>query len=537
MHALALSALIFGLGLGAFSEPSFIPLYFVILVIFAGLIHRTDRRYLVILVVSPLLAYGSLGLYYGAGSPVQVRIDDVQSYRVTASHFGRRFLVEGLQEQVRPGEIIEGEFLFERMEANKDGFKGTLTVRDYTRSADFLSGIKEFKERLFHKLVYIYGYDKGSLIGSLVLGYRTELFEDRMGSMRALGILHILSISGFHIALLEDALKRLRLRRSSVWVILLYGVLVDSVSSYRAVLMCLYRAAGHALRRDPDPVTGLAAAFFLQSFLKPYLVFSFGFLLTYLSTLGIILLGKKVKRRFSGFPEILAGPLSMTLSALTFSMPFLIIMEGGLSLGVFMGNLVMVPIYTVITYLSFVVVIFMGMEPVTVVLSPLVDAFFDLSLHLGESLSVMTLKLHLLPLLPIYPALLVITFLAIRKNRLKTISVILILCLCYVLPLFDSLEVINRNGKGLVRVTSGFRVYEIMDDRLNEKHYLPLDRPMEFLIRGNQVAISQGYSKGHSPVITINGKKLKVKSKLGYYNGMSIEMRIIFLKGKVLRVK
>jgi competence protein ComEC len=537
LHALALSALIFGLGLGAYSEPSFIPLYLMILIIFAGLIHRTDRRYLVILIVSPLLAYGSFSLYYGAGSPVQVRIDDVQSYRVTASHLGRRFLMEGLQEEVRPGEIIEGRFEFERMEANKDGFKGKLTVRDYKRSADFLSGIKEFKERLFHKLVYIYGYDKGSLIGSLVLGYRTELFQDRMGSMRALGILHILSISGFHIALLEDALKRLKLGRGAVWVILLYGVLVDSVSSYRAVLMCLYRAAGHAFRRDPDPVTGLATAFFLQSLMKPYLVFSFGFLLTYLSTLGIILLGKKVKRRFSDFPEILGGPIAMTISALTFSMPFLIILEGGLSLGVFLGNLVMVPLYTIITYLSFIVVILMGVEPLTVLLRPLVGAFFDLSLHLGEAISIMTLKLHLLPLLAVYPALLGICYHSIRKKRLKTLSVILLLCLLYVLPLFDSLEVINRNGKGLVRVTSGFRVYEIMDDRLNEKDYLPLDSPMEFLIGGNQVGISQGYSKGHSPVITINGKRLKVKSKLGYYNGMSIEMRIIFLKGKVLRVR
>lgn len=537
MHALALSALIFGLGLGAFSEPSFIPLYLFILVIFAGLIHRADRRYLVILFVSPLLAYGSLNLYYGTGSPVKVRIDDVQSYRVTASHLGRRYLVEGLQGEVRPGEVIEGKFIFERMKTNKDGFRGKLTVKEYRQSADFLSGIKEFKERLFHELVYIYGYDKGSLIGSLVLGYRTELFQDRMGSMRTLGILHILSISGFHIALLEDALKRLKLGRSAVWVILLYGILVDSVSSYRAVLMCLYRAAGHACRRDPDPVTGLSTAFFLQSFMKPYLVFNFGFLLTYLSTLGIILLGKKVKRRFSGFPEILGGPIAMTISALAFSIPFLLILEGGLSLGVFLGNLVMVPLYTIITYLSFIVVIFMGIHPLAALLRPLVGAFFDLSLHLGEALSIMTLKVHLLPLLSVYPALLVISYLSIRKNRLKTLAIILLLCLMYVLPLFDSLEVINRNGKGLVRVTSGFRVYEIMDERLNEKEYLPLSSPMEFLIRGNQVSIVKGYSKGSSPVISINGKRLKVKSSLGYYNGMSIEMKIIFLKGRVLRVR
>lgn len=532
-----MTALFIGLGLGAFSEPSFLPLYLLIILVFAVFIYRADRRYLVILFVAPILAYVSLVYYYGAGTPVRVRIDDVQSYRVTASYFGRRYLVEGLHGDIRPGALVAGNFHFEKAKVNKDGFRGTLIMKDYKVSADFLSGIKEFKERLYHRLVDLYGYDKGSLIGSLVLGYKAELFQDRMGSMRSLGILHILSISGFHIALLEDALKRMRLQRSSVGIILLYGVFVDSVSSYRAVLMCLYRAAGRICRRDPDPITGLSAAFLFQSLTKPYLVFNFGFLLTYLSTLGIILLGRKVKGRLSHCPESLAGPLAMTLSALTFSMPFLVILEGGMSLGVFTGNLVMVPVYTIITYLSFVAVAFLGLEPMTAILRPLVNAFFDLSLHLGEALSLFSTEVHLLPLLGLYPALLVILYVSIRKNRLKSLSIILICCLLYVLPLFGSLELINRNGKGLVRVTSGFRVYEIMDARLNEKDYLPLDRPMEFIISGNQVSISKGYSKGSSPVISINGKRLKVKSSLGYYNGMSIEMRFIFLKGKVLRVR
>lgn len=530
-------ALFVGLGLGAFSEPSFLPLFLLIILIFAVFIHRADRRYLVILFVSPMLAYVSLTQYYGAGTPVRVRIDDVQSYRVTASHFGRRYLVEGLSGDVRPGDLVEGDFRFEKTKVNKDGFKGTLSLKDYEVSADFLSGIKEFKERLYHKLVDTYGYDKGSLMGSLVLGYKAELFQDRMGGMRSLGILHILSISGFHIALLEDALKRMRLQRGSVGIILLYGVFVDSVSSYRAVLMCLYRAAGRICRRDPDPITGLSSAFLIQSLMKPYLVFNFGFLLTYFSTLGIILLGRRVKGRLSHCPETLAGPLAMTISALSFSLPFLIILEGGMSLGVFVGNLVMVPLYTVITYLSFVAVAFLGLNPMTAITRPLIGAFFDLSLHLGEALSLVSMKVHLLPLLACYPALLVVIYVSIRKKRLKTLSVILACCLLYVLPLFGSIELINRNGKGLVRVTSGFQVYEIMDGRLNEKAYLPLEKPMEFIISGNQVSISRGYMKGNSPRISINGKKLKVQSSLEYYNGMSIEMKIVFLKGKVLRVR
>lgn len=494
------------------------------------------RRALVIPAAAIAAAFLSVNIYYGARVPESVRITRVYPYRAEGSAAGRKYLVEGT-EGLNEGDIVKGTFVFEDMPYNKDGYLGRMVFSEYRITLDLVSRLKRFRAELGEDLKEWYGYDHGSLMGSLVLGYRTELSQDRMATMESLGILHILSISGFHIALLEKLLERLKLKRSGFFVILLYGAVVDSVPSYRAVLMSIYKAVGRAARRDPDPITGLAASFIIQASLRPYLVFSYGFALTYVSSLGMMLLGRRMGRITSWMPDSIGTPLATTVSALALSFPFVVSMSGGMSAGVFAGNIAMVPIYTGVTYASLASVLLGAVPQARMILEPVTASIMGLALRAGETASAFSADLGLLRIAVYYPAFLVASWMSFRKRRFGLLSVFFICGILISMPIFDRVEILNDWGDSKVVVSSGFRTVVISGEKVPEAGELPLEKPIFFTLGGRRVEISSGKGWNSIPQIHVEGKRLKIPSEMSYYNGMAVEADFIFIFGRVYRLK
>ncbi|MBP1918136.1 ComEC/Rec2 family competence protein [Youngiibacter multivorans] len=498
---------------------------------------RYGRSVLIIPAAAAAAAFLSVNLYYSAPIPESVRIGRIYSYRAEGTAAGRKYLVEGIEEGLKEGDIISGRFVYEAMPINKDGYIGKLVFSDYRISIDLVSCVKRFRADLGENLKEWYGYDRGSLMGSLVLGYRTELSPDRMATMESLGILHILSISGFHIALLEKLFERLRLRRSGFAAILLYGAVVDSVPSYRAVLMSIYKAIGRAAGRDPDPLTGLAASFMIQASLKPYLVFSYGFALTYVSSLGMMLLGKRIGRRMTWMPSSLGSSLATTVSALALSFPFVVSMSGGMSAGVFAGNIAMVPIYTAVTYASFASVLLGPITLARFMLEPVTSSMMELALRAGEAASAFSADLGLLRILMYYPAFLAAGWISFRKRRFGLLFAFFICGLLISVPIFERVEIINDWGDCKVVVSSGFRTVVISGERVPEAGEIALEKPIFFTLGGRRVEISRGTGWNSLPEVRVEGKRLKIPTEMSYYNGMAVEADFIFIFGKVYRLK
>lgn len=199
MYSLALAALIECFMIQALSAGIAPGAIFLCMVSATIPLSAYGKRALVIPAAAAAAAFLSVNLYYSASIPDSVRIGRIYSYRAEGTHAGRKYTVEGIEEGLKEGDIISGTFVYEDMPVNKDGYVGRLVFSKYRISIDLLSRIKRSRAALGENLKEWYGYDHGSLMGSLVLGYRTELSPDRMATMESLGILHILSISGFHI--------------------------------------------------------------------------------------------------------------------------------------------------------------------------------------------------------------------------------------------------------------------------------------------------------------------------------------------------
>lgn len=98
--------------------------------------------------------------------------------------------------------------------------------------------------------------------------------------------------------------------------------------------------------------------------LKPYYILDIGFMLSFLATLGIILYYGKMRRFLYKLPEALNKDLSLTLSAQCFSMPYAAFTLKNFSGGFIIGNLFLVPIYSVLVIMGNAALIVAFIRPV-----------------------------------------------------------------------------------------------------------------------------------------------------------------------------
>lgn len=216
-----------------------------------------------------------------------------------------------------------------------------------------------------------------ALMRGLELGDRADLSELTAPSGRSLrdvfaasGLSHILALSGQHVALLSGAVLFLLSRFGVglqtrfmlvVGFLLLYGfVLVQpSPSVIRAVCMGVLLAIGMATGRGKLaswPLLCLVAAGLLILF--PAWLSSLGFLLSFLSVAGLLLLPKATDRLPPSWRDHLLGrfllaPLLTTVFAQAATLPIVASAFGGLPSGGVLANLLALPIAALLVPLGF----------------------------------------------------------------------------------------------------------------------------------------------------------------------------------------
>lgn len=212
-----------------------------------------------------------------------------------------------------------------------------------------------------------------TLASALLLGDKSELSSELSEQFRHLGISHTLAVSGLHLGILLGSLswllKKLRVPRKLhlpilLPITLLYILTVGSASVLRAGGMLLILLFAHPFGRKRDSLTSLFATVTLICLASPFSVLDIGLLLSFFSTFGILLVGLPLCEKCRALPSpirYLTDSLILTLSALTFTMPFSIFYFGEISLISPLANLIFVPLITLTLYLI----------PLLLILSPL----------------------------------------------------------------------------------------------------------------------------------------------------------------------
>lgn len=151
-----------------------------------------------------------------------------------------------------------------------------------------------------------------SLVATLLLGYRAELERHVIQTFSNTGTMHILSVSGMHVALIYLVLGFLlkflgkgapgRIMRTVIILGLLwwYAMLTGfSAPASRAALMISFVVLGDAFSRTNNAYNSLCVSAFCLLIYNPYYLFDAGFQLSYLAVLGLITLQPKLYNWFS----------------------------------------------------------------------------------------------------------------------------------------------------------------------------------------------------------------------------------------------
>ncbi|MBQ2698081.1 MAG: ComEC/Rec2 family competence protein, partial [Clostridia bacterium] len=188
------------------------------------------------------------------------------------------------------------------------------------------------------------------LAAALLLGEREGLDEETESLFQTTGTVHMLSFSGMHftalaavLTLLLTALGLSRRHTALILMAVVMGIMAlmgFSPAVTRAGLAMLILSFGTLIFREADPLTSLAAAALLIAGLRPWVVWSSGFLLSYSAVFGILLTARPLTGLLAallpplqekGWWRGLCGAAAVSLAASLFTAPVLLLLEGEIS--------------------------------------------------------------------------------------------------------------------------------------------------------------------------------------------------------------
>ncbi len=230
------------------------------------------------------------------------------------------------------------------------------------------------RQRIINILdTYIPGNDEKSIAIALLIGYKIDLDKDLVQAYSNAGVVHLIAISGMHMAIIYSVLfwiftkipfvkkskiTRLILILFCLWFFaLLTGV---SGSVLRSAVMFSFIATGLAVNKKASIYNSMAASAFVLLCYNPYLLWDVGFQLSYFAVLGIVISQRYIANWFYFKNKIQNAIWQLTavsLAAQLFTFPICIYYFHQLPILFLISNLIAIPLSTIALWACIILVI------------------------------------------------------------------------------------------------------------------------------------------------------------------------------------
>lgn len=305
-----------------------------------------------------VMSLGVNHLYY------KVQTEDISNFKVRiresyyneylATYKGRKIYVKGSKLKLDKGReyVINGYF---KTEVNKNkGIVGTLEGKYvYGEKEDVITKLYEYREYLYNRMKSVLSEENAALVSATSFGYVEGLTSEQKDYMKYYGLIHIISVSGFHMALIYKILNKIFDYRITLLICVVYAVFTGaSAATLRSLFMIIVLKLGEALYKKYDALSALCFSGIILCLISPYNALDLGFQLSYLATLGIILFNNKLDRYFYKFPKYLREAMAISISPQILTYPILGVTIGYFSLNVVISNIILMPFFTLIVILG-----------------------------------------------------------------------------------------------------------------------------------------------------------------------------------------
>jgi competence protein ComEC len=209
---------------------------------------------------------------------------------------------------------------------------------------------------------YIPGTDESALAEALLIGYRIDLDRDLVQAYSNVGVVHLIAISGMHLALIyyfllwlvaripfvkKSKITRLILILGCLWF---FALLTGAPASVlRSAVMFTFIAIGSSFNKNNSIYNSLAISAFVLLCYDPFMLWDVGFQLSYLAVLGIVVTQKPIyhwlyyKNKIADFFWKLA---SVSLAAQLFTLPVCVYYFHQFPLLFLLSNMIAIPLST-----------------------------------------------------------------------------------------------------------------------------------------------------------------------------------------------
>ncbi|MGE5629107.1 MAG: ComEC/Rec2 family competence protein [Solirubrobacterales bacterium] len=315
-----------------------------------------DKKDFIIIMMFFILGVLSYTMYFNIiiGENAAIRITDKKNYYFFGDYKGRKVIIKGNLKGIEEGDKIIAEGTFKTERNYKKGIIGTYTIKSSSIcKKDIISTLYSMKKNMFSNFKGVLGEKNSALLMALCFGETSYLTNSQMDDFNKLGVIHAISVSGFHMALIYGVMEKIIGLKAALPAAFLYALFTGcQAATMRAFIMIFILKLSTIFIKNYDGISSLCLAAMVLLLVKPWYIGDIGFMLSFLSTLGIILYYKKITRYFYRLPEKLNETLSISISAQLFSLPFTAFTLQKFSPGFLLGNFVLLPFYSILVLLG-----------------------------------------------------------------------------------------------------------------------------------------------------------------------------------------
>lgn len=224
------------------------------------------------------------------------------------------------------------------------------------------------KDDFEFKLNTLFPEPSASFEAGLLTGSRKGIPDYLLEAFNITGLTHIIAISGYNISLIiilisslfKNSSRRIKVPFIIVFIILFTIFVGASAAVVRASIMGIISVMALWFGRQSQVINALLVSAFVMVFWNPVtLLYDVGFQLSFLATLGLILVGNTIMDLTKFLPEKfgIREAFAMTLSAQIFALPIILVNFGRFSLISPVANVLIVPVIPFAMFFGFISVI------------------------------------------------------------------------------------------------------------------------------------------------------------------------------------
>jgi competence protein ComEC len=198
-----------------------------------------------------------------------------------------------------------------------------------TNKSALLAVISVVRQKIIHTFENSLPGNLSSLMLGIVFGIKQDFSKSFLDSLKTVGVTHVIAASGMNVTLvggfvfyfLSYFIKRQYAIIASVSLILFYALLAGfGASIIRASIMAIIAFSAEGFGKQKYSLYGLFLTGFIMLFIRPQFLQDIGFQLSFMSTLGILVIPKVI----SFGKNVLSQDLLTTTSSQIATFPILV---------------------------------------------------------------------------------------------------------------------------------------------------------------------------------------------------------------------